>query len=190
VSAIVGVVLSYAALVAGAPGAGASVPLDDVCAIVGDACELARTPGEPTIYATPAEVDCSALVTSAMVASGMVASGMVAMAAEAGGRNDFQFLSSCAVPPLDFRYRVSRFPDSERSSGALGPQRGRRTARSAATATGLPPNHGGLIFATLHPMALYASTAATPRFWTRIGTLYEGWAPTRTVEPLDRPHRG
>jgi hypothetical protein len=177
VPAIVGVLLSYASLIAGVPGAG------DAAAAVcgpGDVCELPPVGEELTAYATPVEVDCRAI------------SGTAIGGASATARNEVPLLSGgCSAPASDFRYRVSRFPDSERSSGGFAPGRTRRTVRSTETCTGLPPDRGSLVSASTPPMAIYAYTLipAPPLAQERAMVDGDRRAPIRIIEPPDRPPR-
>lgn len=176
-AALVAVALSYAALVSGVAGAG--VPQEtDLCARPeAEACRVvlvqaAPSDGDPT-YATPAEVDCRALVE-----------------ARATRQVEGPLLSGdCESAPLDLRYRMSRFADSERSTGALRSERSRRTVRSPSTATGLPPNHGGLLTAAMQPMALYASQDFIPPAAGQTTGLSTTPLDTRSLDPPDRPPR-
>jgi hypothetical protein len=173
VPAIVGVLLSYASLIAGVPGAGDAAP--DVCGPA-DLCELPEVGDELTGYATPVEVDCRAVTDTATTLV----------------RDDLHLLSGgCTAPASDFRYRVSRFPDSERSSGGLGPERARRSVRSSETCTGLPPNRGSLVSVSAPPIAIYAYTLipVPPRAPARILVDGDRRAPTRIIDPPDRPPR-
>jgi hypothetical protein len=180
VTAIVGLVLPYVALLGGQFAATPIVGVEqvgvegNVCA-AGDACEISPMGAEPTTYATPSEVDCRALAANVTAAS---------LEAEVS----FFSIGWCQPSP-DFRYRVSRFADSERPSGALGPQRSRRAARSVPTCAGLPPDHGGLARAPVPPIALYAVMPLPPPALTRVTFDDCTKAPTRGVEPLDRPPR-
>jgi len=98
-------------------------------------------------------------------------------------------MGACNLPVLDFRYRVSRLPESERPSGAFQPQRARRTTRTAAC-TGLPPERGTqLSTAVVHPGAIYAALQLLPPPGqaTCPGAAVD--RATRVLEPLDRPPR-
>jgi hypothetical protein len=136
--------------------------------------------GTTTTYSNPIEVNCPA-----------PAGRSAAPAAQAnigeGEKNDW--FRGCDVRAFDFRYRVSRFPDSERQSGALGPQRERRTARSSTLATGLPPRGGTLLSLTSPPLALYAVAGLVPPAAAGITPQGQQPAPTRVLEPLERPPR-
>lgn len=176
-AAFVAVALSYAALVSGVAGAG--VPEDGgFCARVeADACRVVELQAEATdgdrTYATPAEVDCRALVD-----------------ARAARQAERPLLSGdCESAPLDLRYRMSRFADSERPSGSLRSERSRRTVRSPSTATGLPPDRGGLPVAATQPMALYASQDLIPPAAGQLTGLTTTPLDTRTLDPPDRPPR-
>ncbi len=183
--ALVGVVLSYAVLVSGVPGSDGSASID-ICAAGAGTCRQAdRAQADGTQadgkidpfegYATPVEVDCSALPGSPVAG---------------GAGNGDPLFHGCTQPEFDFRYRVSRSPDSERSTGTLGPQRGRRATGSRATWQGLPPDHGGLVSASTPPIAIYALTQLAPPPAFHTWTAPERQAKTRIVEPLDRPPRG
>lgn len=177
--ALVGCVLSYALLVSGVSGADAGaqgdicVPEKGTCALPG-VVGVVATGGAAAIdlgvvdYATPVEVNCPTAVrgeTSALF----------------GG---------CDLPSFDFRYRVSRFPDSERPVGGVGPQRERRSAQHATVVqTGSPRDGGGVVSAGFAPLALYALARLPPPRQQRIQLENEGDAPTRVLEPLDRPPR-
>jgi hypothetical protein len=125
-------------------------------------------------YATPAEIDCRAVTQSRGPAR----------------LSDRLFLSGdCERTIPDLRYRVSRPADSERSSGAFRSDRGRRSVRSAPTATGVPSDAGAPLTASIQPMALYAgydlipplTSATIPETGTRVAT--------RAMDPPDRPPR-
>ena len=185
VFALVGVVLSYATVAAGAPSAGPSA-FDDICIAGGPACEGPVTAdGEETIYATPAQIDCPA-PTGARHPSGGSPVGQADRAADDGQQ---PAMGACNLPVLDFRYRVSRVPESERPSGAFQPQRARRTTRTASC-TGLPPERGTQFSTGLaQPAAIYAALEVIPPAGeaTRPGACLE--RATRVLEPLDRPPR-
>ena len=177
-AALVGVALSYAVLVGGVAAAGA--PEDgDLCALrlQADACLMALAQPESTdeerTYATPAEVACRALVD-----------------ARAARQAERPLLSGdCESVPLDLRYRVSRFPDSERPSGALRSERTRRAVRSPSAATGLPRNTGGPLVTATQPMALYASQDLVPPAAGQMIGLATTPLDTRSLDPPDRPPR-
>ena len=184
VAAAVGVVLSYAVLWTGVAGPGSSTDMaqEYVCAR-GELCAptMVMVAEEPATYATPVEVDCRA-----------ISQGNVGTSAGAIGRNDLELFSGPCGPVIsDFRYRVSRFADSERPSGGLGPQRARRATRAAATCTGLPPDHGKLVLASVPPIAMYAAATVPlpPPGIGRMGLDRDRPAPTRNLEPPDRPPR-
>jgi len=182
VLALVGVVLSYATVAAGVPSAGPTA-FDDICITGGPACEApAASERDEAIYATPVEIDCPA-------PRGAHVSNRPALDAPAAADDGQLAVGACSLPVLDFRYRVSRLPESERPSGALQPQRARRTTRSASC-TGLPPERGTqLSTGIIHPAAMYAALQLIPppSEATRPGATTE--RATRTLEPLDRPPR-
>jgi hypothetical protein len=183
VSALVGILVSCAALIGPATGAahGAVQPVErvdpvafayDTCTDGAPACEVSvRNEDEAPIFATPAEVDCPA------------ASAPSPASAQPGGED-------CSPPTFDFRYRVSRSPESERPPGALRPQRSRRNVGTIAACTGLPVQRGSsLAPSTAQPIAMYAVPALRPPA-ARSATFE--WSPggaARTLEPLDRPPR-
>jgi hypothetical protein len=150
----------------------AYVAFDDVCTPGGPACEaLGRDRDEPPIFASPAEVDCPA------------ESPRPPAGAQVGGED-------CSPPSMDFRYRVSRSPESERPPGALRPQRARRNARIIAACTGLPvPRGNSLAPSTAQPIAMYAVLALRPPAAQSAAFDWSAHGPARTLEPLDRPPR-
>lgn len=180
--ALVGVVLSYA-VAAGAPSAGPAA-FDDICIAGSPACEspVARL-GDELVYATPAQIDCPAPAGAHHLMDGAPAADD--QAAEGGQ----PVMGACNLPVLDFRYRVSRLPESERPSGAFQPQRARRTTRTASC-TGLPAERGTQLSTALgQPAAIYATLELIPppSEVTRPGASVE--RATRVLEPLDRPPR-
>ena len=180
---LVGVVLSYATVAAGAPSAGPPA-FDDICITGGPACEApAGLERAEAVYATPAEVDCPA-------PAGLRGSNHQGVDAPPAADDGQVAVGACSLPVLDFRYRVSRLPESERPSGAFQPQRGRRTTRTASC-TGLPPERGTqLSTGSFQPAAMYAALELIPppSGDTRpVGTAERS---SRVVEPLDRPPRG
>jgi len=183
VFALVGVVLSYATVAAGAPGIGPSA-FDDICIAGGPACEVpAGSYGGDTVYATPAEVDCPS------AGSHHLNDGPPLAQADRAANDGQPVTGACNLPVLDFRYRVSRLPESERPSGAFQPQRARRTTRTASC-TGLPPERGTqLSSGTAQPAAIYArlELIPPPSGANRPGACVEH--ATRVLEPLDRPPR-
>jgi len=185
VLALVGVVLSYAAVAAGAPSAG-PIAFDDICIAGAPACEEAVALEEAgAVYATPAQVDCPAPPGLHHLMEG----GPATVDQQAQADDGQPVMGTCTLPVLDFRYRVSRLPESERPSGAFQPQRARRTTRTAAC-TGLPPEHGTQLSTALaQPVAIYATLQwlPPPSEATRPGAAVE--RATRVLEPLDRPPR-
>jgi len=174
--------MSYAALIGTAPVVTGAAAAEDVCGPSGSsACEPTLDLGEvPAEYATPAEVDCPAPAMATAVRGH-------------GAASAFDLPSSfegCSPPVLDFHYRVSRSPESERPTGTLRPQRTRRPPHPAAACTGLPPEHGTPLSAsTLPPVAVYAVLALAP---PTVHTPVIGSgarASFRVLEPLDRPPR-
>jgi hypothetical protein len=186
---VVGVFLSYAALVgaasavdprAVAPAAVAATAVAEVCALGGPACEadvpeaLGEDPG-PLVYATPAEIDCPASDRGVRVVR------QPELPASAG---------DCSPPSLDFHYRVSRAPESERPNGALRPQRARRPSHRVAACTGLPLERGSLLsLVSLQPMATYAIAGLVPPLGVVVAFEDLASGTVRALEPLDRPPR-
>ena len=184
-SALVGLLVSYAALIGTAPVVTDRAVADDVCGPAGSpACEpaiidLGEAPlGEsPVEYATPAEVDCPAPATARGYG----------VASAFDRPSTFE---GCSPPVLDCHYRISRSPESERPTGALRPQRARRTTHADAVCTGLPPEHGTPLSArTLQPVAVYALLPLAPPTVRAHVIGPEGRASFRVLEPLDRPPR-
>lgn len=177
-------VLSYALFLAGDPAAQSRAEptqaAADICAPGEGTCALLDAgplPAAYDTYATPAEVDCRTDAAATGNSAG-------------GGSGQAQLFGGCEAPSFDFRYRVSRFPDSERPNGALGPQRGRRSVSAAVTCAGLPPDRGGTMQREASPpLALYESIRLSPPGEKRIEFSVEGAASSRVVEPLDRPPR-
>src|SRR4051812_26985839 len=97
--ALVGVVLSYATVAAGAPSAGPSA-FDDLCIAGAPACDLAVALGEDDpVYATPAQVDCPALAGAHHLIDG-AATAQADHAADDGQ----PVMGVCNLPVLDFHY--------------------------------------------------------------------------------------
>ncbi|HEY8924283.1 MAG TPA: hypothetical protein VIU64_07875 [Polyangia bacterium] len=180
-SALLGLLMSYAALIGTAPAVTGAAAAEDVCGPAGtSACEPALDLGEePVEYATPAEVNCPAPA--------------IPTTARGHGAAAFDLPSSfegCSPPVLDFHYRVSRSPESERPTGTLRPQRARRPPHPEAACTGLPPEHGTPLSAsTLPPVAVYAVLALMPPTVHTPVTGSSARASFRVLEPLDRPPR-
>jgi hypothetical protein len=177
VPALVGVLVSYAALVGAAPAVGPAAFVD-VCGLGGPACEAAAPLADegPAEYATPAEINCPASEPT----RGLVSH--PEPPAPAAG--------DCSPPSLDFHYRVSRVPESERPSGALRPQRARRNSRPVAACTGLPLEHGSpLSIGSLQPIAMYAVLGLIPPSADSAGWETFTLGAARALEPLDRPPR-
>lgn len=182
--ALVGVVLSYAAVAAGAPGAGPSA-FDDICIAGGPACELpAALDGDDAVYATPLQVDCPAPAGGHRSVDGATTAQADHLADEGQPA-----MGACNLPVLDFRYRVSRLPESERPSGAFQPQRARRTGRTAAC-TGLPPERGTQVsMGIAQPAAIYARLELIPPAGEATQPAGCVDRASRVLEPLDRPPR-
>lgn len=194
---LVGIVLSYATLVAGMPGVGAALDAADadrtnvsLCALGEMACRPPTAADDDAdVYASPAEVDCRALQLQGLErpAPGTVSSGIPS--AENPSDRD-PAASACDPLVLDFRYRVSRAPESEKPNGALRPQRARRAGRLESTCTGLPVEQGSPVSGpSMQPIAMYALAGLAPPA-PRL-TVFAAIAPlpTRALEPLERPPR-
>jgi len=177
VSAPLAVVVACATLLAGRSAMGATTS-DDICLPGGPACEAPAATDEFAEYATPAEVNCPSV-------------DLRADRADTTHTFDVRGVSwDCSPPTLVFHYRMSRLPESERSSGALRPQRGHRNTRPIASCTGLPPERGiPLSASTTQPIAMYAGFALIPP--PERLAVFESivLGPTRVLEPLDRPPR-
>jgi hypothetical protein len=187
VVALVGVALSYAAVLAGVAGATDANVADEttagaLCVLGAEACRADSPPpgaaalDDDAVYATPAEVDCRALAPADLRGA-------------ARGSDRVLLSGDCESAPLDLRYRVSRFPDSERSQGAFRSERARRTVRAAAVVAGLPLNTAALMTATAHPMALYAEHALVPPAARELDFEPPAVLHTRSLDPPDRPPR-
>ena len=175
---MVALLVSCASLIGSAPAGAAILVPDDLCALGGPACAAPEEAGTLREYATPVEVDCPAAADARRAPRVASAFGLEPV----GG--------DCSPPSLDFHYRVSRSPESERPSGALRPQRNRRNAHPTAACTGLPPERGTPISTgTIQPIAVYAVLALLPP--SARSLRFEGRfrAPVRALEPLDRPPR-
>jgi hypothetical protein len=106
---------TLAALPAGGRADGAA---GAVCVLAAAECDLREAPAGPreaVLYATPAEVDCRAAVSTVAVNS----------------RADLQLESGdCSPMTSDYRFHISRLPESP-AGGSLAPQRVRRSPRAA-----------------------------------------------------------
>jgi hypothetical protein len=193
VFALVGVVLSYATVAASGPGAAA---IDDVCAGAagGPACEAPATDLEET-YATPLEIDCPAGQLPQPAGDRLQArqdfapTGFIQPTFVQPTFVDPSFVG-CSPPVLDFHYRVSRVPESERPNGALRPQRARRNGPAVAACTGLPlERETQLSGGAAQPAAMYATLTLLPpaSATARFGATED--RSSRMLEPLDRPPR-
>lgn len=184
-TALVGCVLAYALLVPGTAGLGnvgvgasgmamGGEAACDAGAAAAETCALAElvAQGNPAhaealVYANPVEVNCP-----------VAATGDLALA-----------FGGCDLPSFDFRYRVSRFADSERPSGVVRPQRDRTLVRSSVIAPGAPPSRGSPVPLAAPPMAVYALTTLPPPREARLAGAPVARMTTRVVAPLDRPPR-
>jgi len=98
-------------------------------------------------------------------------------------------MGACNLPVLDFHYRVSRLPESERPSGAFQPQRARRNTRTASC-TGLPPERGTQLSTGIaQPAAIYARLELIPPAGEATQPAACVDRASRVLEPLDRPPR-
>jgi hypothetical protein len=160
---MIGVLLAMVLSQPAMPSASVTCP-DGPASCDGAWIATAEAPEPPRDYATPVEVDCEAPADEA-----------AALASE------------CDEVPLDFWYRVSRFP--ERETGSLVPTRHTRGSRIGA-ACGVPPDRGQISAPQrLQPLALFAlpslmlsDAPADFRAETR-------WLPTGVLAPPDRPPR-
>src|SRR5450432_3267632 len=186
VTCFVGVILSYLTLVTGVPGVQV-----DICAPGAGTCQPPGTAAAPPQdYATPVEVDCSASpgAGTAELAGAQVA-GAQNRQDQPQDQSQDRFWGGCVQPSFDFHYRVSRFPDSERPTGSLRPQRSRRSVQVSPTCRGLPTDSLTVVCTSGPPIALYALPHLPPPIATRRWLAETGRSPTRIVEPLDRPPR-
>lgn len=100
----------------------ASAPADAVCILTAAECVATEVTTaasrEHLLYATPAEVDCQAAVSTVALNS----------------RADLQLESGdCSPMTSDYRFHISRLPENP-AGGSLAPQRVRRPARPHAVA--------------------------------------------------------
>jgi len=122
----------------------------------------------PRDYATPAEVDCPSPPQAA--AQPPMASG------------------ECSEPPLNLWYRVSRFPDSEQSTGSLVPApRGARGNRAVSSSGAQDVGHWSA--PDLQPVALFALPGLAPSDARDHSDVSSRTVPARALAPPDRPPR-
>jgi hypothetical protein len=169
---------TLAALPAGPPADGAA---GAVCVLAAAECELAEASAgsrEPVvIYATPAEVDCRAAVSTVAVNS----------------RADLQLESGdCSPMTSDYRFHISRLPENP-SGGSLAPQRVRRSPRPAierSLCNGIPfpPPLASNADAPL-PVALVSLPNLLPPRATSMSAVASTLRPGRESEPPDEPPR-
>ncbi|HXU63673.1 MAG TPA: hypothetical protein VN962_18375 [Polyangia bacterium] len=125
----------------------------------------------PAEYATPAEVDCpEPPQPPALTPSG-------------------ECSEAPAVALNFFRYRVSRYPESELPAGRLAPMSGSRRAHAAPTLTRGAPDAAPMTRLTLQPMALTALPALFPAAARRLEDTRAQALPARALAPPDRPPR-
>jgi hypothetical protein len=153
-------------LVASTAPAAAALPAGDATCADGPACE-----GEPVEltgfreYATPAVIDCRS---------------------PAGGAAVF---GECDGTIHDASYRVSRFPDEQRTV-ELRPARRDRRAHVSSSCDSLPPRGAELTLAPAQPMAVYASPTLLPLGHGRAAPPAHVFIlPSRYADPPDRPPR-
>jgi hypothetical protein len=176
---MIGAVISYLALAAGAAGGD---PADEICAAALAACEpqaaIARVADAPAAdYATPAKVVCAALD----------------LARGRGGRADGGQAAAwaCDQVVLDMWYRMSRTPDSERYSGGLLPS-GAPRPRGPSAACGAPPEKTRAPVTSgvgLQPLAIFAVPALAPSSGRSLSIELDAEMATRADDPPERPPR-
>ena len=168
---------TLAALPAGPPADGAA---GAVCVLAAAECDLAEASAgsrEPVMYATPAEVDCRAAVSTVAVNS----------------RADLQLESGdCSPMTSDYRFHISRLPENP-AGGSLAPQRVRRSPRPAIERSlchgiPFPPPLASNADAPL-PVALAALPDLLPPTATRMSSVASRPRRGRGSEPPDEPPR-
>ena len=133
-------------------------------------------------YATPAVIDCRVPV---------VAPVLLTLVGECDGATQIASRSGSTVALTDASYRASRYPESERPPGTLGPRR--RDAHDktkVTTCTGVPAE-GAVVTATSpsQPLALFA-LAPLPQFVsTTLPATAELLPPSGQLHPPERPPR-
>jgi hypothetical protein len=133
-------------------------------------------------YATPAVIDCRVPV---------VAPVLLTLVGECDGATQIASRPVPAVPLTDASYRASRYPESERPSGTLGPRR--RDARDktkVTTCTGVP-SEGTVATASSpsQPLALFALPHLPRPVSTLLSAPAELLPVSGQLHPLDRPPR-
>jgi hypothetical protein len=137
-------------------------------AILVDDSAQAPTNDDPRDYATPAEVDCPSPAEAPAPSS--VATG------------------ECSEPPLNLWYPVSRFPDSEQSTGSLVPApRGARSNRAVSNSGARDLGHWSS--PDLQPLALFALPGLAPTYARDHSDVSSRTVPARALAPPDRPPR-
>jgi hypothetical protein len=168
---------TLAALPAAAPADGVA---GAVCVLAAAECDLGEAPArpaEPVMYATPAEVDCRAAVSTVAVNS----------------RADLQLESGdCSPMTSDYRFHISKLPETP-AGGSLVPQRVRRSPRptmerSSCNGVPVPPALASNADAPL-PVALVSLPDLRPPGATSMSPVAGGLRPGRGSEPPDEPPR-
>jgi hypothetical protein len=163
---MLGLVITLVATVAPAPSA-AALPAGDATCADGPACvdDLADQLG-PTEYATPAVIDCR----SPAAASAL--------------------FGECDGTIHDASYRVSRFPDEQRTVELRAGRRDRRGGASSSSLDSLPPRGVELTLAPAQPMAVFAAPTLLPLDHGRAMPPAAVFIlPSRFGDPPDRPPR-
>lgn len=133
-------------------------------------------------YATPAVIDCRVPVVSPV---------LLTLVGECDGAT--QITSRPMADVTDASYRASRYPESERPSGTLGPRRrdaGNKANVKISTCTGVP-SEGGLTIAPTHtqPLALFSLPNLPPQESFTVSTPVDLLPPSGQLHPLERPPR-
>jgi hypothetical protein len=163
---MLGLVITFVAAVAPAPAV-AALPAGDATCAEGPACvgDLDQ-PFGPAEYATPAVIDCRS------------PDGASAMFGECDGTIH------------DASYRVSRYPDEQRTVELRPGRRDRRPGVSSSSLDSLPPRGVELTLAPAQPMAVFATATLLPLDHGRAAPPADVLVPpSRFGDPPDRPPR-
>jgi hypothetical protein len=141
---------SLSASASGLPSNGGAA---DICMVGEASCTAAADDAggvalaDRIVYATPAEIDCQAAVSTVAVNS----------------RADLQLdAGDCSPLTADYRFHVSRLPDPTSSAPVAAPQRMRKNARSTSAVTsvwrGIPDRSPpALVLDGINPSALVST---------------------------------
>jgi len=180
---MLGLVMSLFAAVPSVPVMPASASI--TCPQGAASCDAAFEPIRAAAsegYATPAVIDCRVPV---------VAPVLLTLVGECDGATQIASRPSSTTTLTDASYRASRYPESERPSGTLGPRR--REARDktkVTTCTGVPVE-GAPATATSasQPLALFALGHLPQFVSTTLPSSAELLPPSGQLHPLERPPR-